>query len=442
MNADMKVGLWDIAKVKPYDKNPRRNDGPAVDVVARSIQQFGFRQPIVVDGEGVIIAGHTRWKAAKKLKLKQVPVHVATDMTPEQVKAYRIADNSTNQVAGWDNDLLRGELLSLSDFGFDFTHFGFSDVDLSRLGVVNAGESDPDEVIEPPADPVSRLGDVWICGKHRVMCGDSTKAEDVAAVLAGRKPFVCVTDPPYGVEYDSDWRNHIDSNKGLMNARNRTGKVEQDHEDDWREAYKLFPGDVMYVWHAGGGVHSAVVADGLVEAGFQIRSQIIWRKNAYAMSRGHYHWGHEPLWYSVRKGAVAKWCGDRTQTTIWDISSLNPTGHGKAEQDATTEHSTQKPLECMARPIRNHGGPEDDVYDPFLGSGTTVIAAEMSGRRCVGLELSPNYVDVIVQRWQKFTGEVATLEATGQTLQELAADRKRPKRGRNKKASAAVATEA
>lgn len=162
----MKIELWDIARVKPYDKNPRRNDGPAVDAVMRSIQQFGFRQPIVVDGEGVIIAGHTRWKAAKKLKLKQVPVHVATDLKPEQARAYRVADNKSGEVAGWDNDLLRGELLSLSDFGFDFTHFGFSDVDLSRLGVVNAGASDPDEVIEPPADPISRTGDIWLLGPY------------------------------------------------------------------------------------------------------------------------------------------------------------------------------------------------------------------------------------------------------------------------------------
>ncbi len=229
------------------------------------------------------------------------------------------------------------------------------------------------------------VGQVWEIpgagGTHRVMCGDSTKAEDVAKLLGDRKPFIMVTDPPYGVDYDPTFRSN-----------NRTGLVTNDSRASWCESYKLFPGVVAYVWH--GNLHVVTVADDLLNAGFSLRAYIIWKKPALVMGRGHYHWQHEPAFYGAR--GSSKWCGDRKQSTIWDIDHVHPT-LGTTD-DGQTSHGTQKPVECMARPIRNHGGAGDDVYDPFLGSGTTVIAAESLGRVAYGMEIEPGYTAVILQR--------------------------------------------
>lgn len=262
----------------------------------------------------------------------------------------------------------------------------------------SSGLTDPDDVPDPPLKPQTKRGDLWILGDHRVLCGDSTKAEDVTRLLEDRKPFIMVTDPPYGVEYDAKWREEYDQFE-----RHSTGKVTNDDRVDWTAAYQLFSGAIVYIWHAG--VYAGDLAQHLGACQFQIRNQIIWRKQHFVFGRGAYHWQHEPCWYAVRKGAAAKWCGDRTQSTIWDIQNANPMG-GKRDEEKTT-HGTEKPVECMSRPIRNHGNKDDDVYDPFLGSGTTLIAAEQLERRCYGLEIEPRYVDVIVKRWQEFTGKKA-----------------------------------
>jgi DNA modification methylase len=240
--------------------------------------------------------------------------------------------------------------------------------------------------------------------RHRILCGDSTKAEDVSRVLGGRKPFIMVTDPPYGVEYDPEWRLNAGLNKEWQTRAE--GKVANDDQVDWSATYRLSPTHVAYVWHAGR--HAADLVVNLRAAEFDVRTQIIWSKPSLVIGRGHYHWQHEPCWYAVRKGGSAKWCGDRTQSTIWVIKNMHRT-QGDVD-DGKTIHGTQKPVECMARPIRNHGGKDDDVYDPFLGSGTTIIAAEQLGRRCFGLELEPKYCDVICQRWAKLTGKTPTLE--------------------------------
>lgn len=234
--------------------------------------------------------------------------------------------------------------------------------------------------------------------RHRLLCGDSTKPENVARLLDGAVPFIMVTDPPYGVEYDPEWRQEVD---GINRSK---GKVRNDDETDWTPAYKLFPGHVAYVWHAG--IFAADLVVNLRDAGFKIRTQVIWRKEQIVLGRGHYHWQHEPCWYAVRDGGSAKWCGDRSQSTIWDIAKLHPNRGADGRQ---TEHGTEKPIECMARPIRNHGDADDAVYDPFLGSGTTLIAAEQLKRRSFGCELSPGYCDVIVARFEKLTGEKAVL---------------------------------
>ena len=230
------------------------------------------------------------------------------------------------------------------------------------------------------------------------------------ASLGDAKPFLMVTDPPYGVEYDPQWRERA----GLGRQR-QVGAVANDHQADWSAAYKLFTGDVAYVWHAG--VHAAEVAESLAAAEFQIRSQIVWAKQHFALSRGNYHWQHEPCWYGVRKGRSSRWRGDRTQSTVWQIANLNSFGGNRDE--TVTGHGTQKPVELMSRPILNHTGRGEQVYDPFLGSGTTLIAAEQTERVCLGLEIDPRYVDVIVRRWQEFSGKTAALAGTDQAFEQV-----------------------
>ena len=255
-------------------------------------------------------------------------------------------------------------------------------------------------------------------GQHRVLCGDATSAEAVARLLSPAsgipQPFLMVTDPPYGVEYDPEWRAEHDGG-----GRHATGKVANDDRIDWAPAYALFPGDVMYVWHAG--VYAAEVAVGILATRFQIRGQIIWRKQHFVFSRGAYHWQHEPCWYAVRKGQSAHWRGDRTQSTVWDVPNANP--HGGSGQAEQTGHGTQKPVELMRRPILNHTVKGDAVYDGFLGSGSTLVAAELTGRICYGLEIDPRYVDVICQRWMAITGRQAALESDGRTFAEIQAER-------------------
>ena len=226
--------------------------------------------------------------------------------------------------------------------------------------------------------------------------------------MSGVTPLLMVTDPPYGVEYDPSWRNQAGAAK-----TKRTGKVLNDDRADWREAWVLFPGDVAYVWH--GALHAGEVAESLEAAGFNIRSQIIWAKERLVLSRGDYHWQHEPCAYAVKKTGKGHWAGDRKQTTLWQIPSK--------DQDATTVHGTQKPVECMRRPIENNSSPGQAVYEPFMGSGTTLIAAEMSGRVCYGIELNPAYVDVAVQRWQNFTGETAVMASDGAAFDDLMAEK-------------------
>ena len=389
--APMSVELRPLDAVRPYANNPRQNDD-AVEAVAESIRRFGFRQPIVVDQDGVIVAGHTRFRAAQRLGLATVPVHVATDLTPDEVRAYRLADNKTAELASWDDAMLSIELDGLRGAGIDWTLLGFDEEELAKLlaPAGTEGLTDPDAVPEKPADPITKPGDLWLLGKHRLLCGDSTSATDVARLLDGAIPSLMVTDPPYGVEYDPEWR----MDAGLTGNTSRMGKVMNDDRADWTEAWKLFPGDVAYVYHAG--VFASTVQQSLERAGFAIRAQIIWAKDRLALSRGDYHWQHEPCWYAVREGGKGHRTDDRTQTTLWSIPARDDAGHG---------HGTQKPVECMERPVRNHLA--DLVYEPFAGSGTTVIACERTGRTCMAMELDPGYCDVVVRRWEEFTGRKA-----------------------------------
>ena len=396
-----------LEQIIPYARNPR-NNAEAVATVAASIQEFGWRQPIVVDEDRIVLAGHTRLEAARKLGFKTAPVHVAKGLTANQARAFRIMDNRSGENAEWDKDLLNLELADLLEADFDLGLTGFTDDELSALMTSIEEGSGPqdneDEIPDTPEDPVSRTGDLWILGHHRLLCGDSTVATDVERVLNGITPLLMATDPPYGVEYDPGWRNEMGAAK-----TKRTGKVLNDDRADWREAWALFPGDVAYVWH--GALHAATVAESLEDCGFTIRSQIIWAKERLVLNRGDYHWQHEPAWYAVKKTGKGHWAGDRKQTTLWHIANK--------DQDEKTVHGTQKPVECMRRPILNNSNPGQAVYEPFMGSGTTLIAAESTGRVCLGIELNPAYVDVAVERWQKFTGQEAVLETSGERFNDL-----------------------
>lgn len=266
-----------------------------------------------------------------------------------------------------------------------------------------SGLTDDDAVPEVPKTAKTKVGDLYILGDHRLLCGDSTKKEDVEKVLSGKIPLLMVTDPPYGVEYDPMWRD--ESGISRFGKTKAIGKVENDDIADWTAAWALFPGDIAYVWHSG--LHTTVVAKNLEACDFAIRSQIIWVKPAHAMSRGDYHWRHEPCWYAVKKKKNGNWSGDRKQNTVWEFPGVNPAGGGGRGDDEKVGHGTQKPVECMRRPIVNNSLVRDIVYDPFLGSGTTMIAAQKADRICYGLELSPLYCDMIVQRWEDFTGQKA-----------------------------------
>jgi len=406
------IERWPIERLIPYANNARVHSEADLDKIAAAISRWGWTMPVLVDEEGVLIVGHARIGAATKLGLKSIPVLVARGWSDEEKRAYRLADNQLAARASWDFDQLRDELQGLGFADFDLGLIGFEPDQLETVlaGLGSSGLTDPDSVPQVPEQPVSRLGDLWLLGDHRVGCGDSTSAADVALVLAEAQPHLMVTDPPYGVGYEPSWR----SRRKLSGGKLAQGKVLNDDRADWREAYALFPGDVAYVWH--GALRGDVIAANLAGCGLQPRAQIIWAKQHFTLGRGDYHWQHETCSYAVREGKTSHWQGDRTQTTVWEIPNNNPFGNPQHEQ--SWGHGTQKPVECMRRPIANNSRPGEAVYDPFLGSGTSVIAAEMTGRVCYGLELNPAYVDVVVQRWQLFTGRAAKHQASGRSFDE------------------------
>jgi len=404
-----------IGKLTPYDRNPRKNDR-AVNRMIASIKEFGFKVPLLVRRRGEeieIVDGHLRLKALQKLKMTTVPVIFCDEWSDAQVKAFRLLVNRSVGWATWDEELVALELADLNALDFDLSLTGFDPFEIDDFLFPDA-EPSVDNAPEPPENAVTRLGDLWLCEGHRVICGDAVSLEDATRLIGADQPKLLLTDPPYGVKYQPDWREQA----GLGEQR-QTGVVRNDDRADWTAAYRLFTGDVAYVWHAG--LHAAEVQTGLEACGFRIRAQIVWRKQHFALSRGDFHWAHEPCWYAVRAGKSSNWSGDRKQSTVWDVPNLNPFG-GSHEQ--ATGHGTQKGVELMRRPILNNTRPGDIVYDPFLGSGTSVIAAELTDRLCYGMEIDPHYVDVIVTRWQELTGKKAVLEADGRTFEQVAEERK------------------
>jgi hypothetical protein len=428
-----------VASLKPYARSLRKN-AHAVDRMAEAIEAFGFKIPILIRGNGEVVDGELRLKAAKKLGMEEVPVILCDEWSEAEVKAFRLLVNRSASWATFDLELVALEVKDLKGLDFDLNLTGFDGVELD--GFLFGEKAEQDKVApERPKEPVTRPGDLWLLPgsvvaasvtqgvvataptsptaasamlNHRVLCDDATSPEAVGRLLAGATPVLMVTDPPWGSDYNPGWREEA----GLGRLR-QIGAVPNDHRMDWTEAWVLFPGDVAYVWHAG--LHGPEVGAGLRSAGLCIRSQIIWVKQHFAISRGEVHWRHEPAYYCVREGKSSNWCGDRTQSTVWEVPNLNPFG---GSEEVATGHGTQKPLELMRRPILNNSTRGDIVYDPFLGSGTTVEAAELTERICYGLEIDPGYVDVIILRWQNLTGKQAVHEASGQTFDQVAAERR------------------
>lgn len=394
-----------VAALIPYARNPRTHSDAQVAQIAASIREFGWTNPLLVDERGTLIAGHGRLLAARQLGMVEVPAITLSHLSEAQKRALVIADNKLALNAGWDEELLRVELEDLAEIGVDLEVTGFSDAELAELLADRTeGLTDPDDVPALQDVAVTQPGDVWLLGRHRLVCGDATSEVDVSLALGGVRPHLMVTDPPYGVEYDPDWRNRADRANGKPYGASAIGTVNNDDKADWREAWALFPGDVAYAWHPAGAMQVDHY-NALVAVGFEVRMQIIWSKSHFPIGRGNYHVQHEPCWYAVRNGKTAHWSGDRSQSTLWQIDK---------PMKSETGHSTQKPVECMRRPIENNSSAGQAVYDPFVGSGTSIIAAEMTGRACHAIEISPQYCDVAVRRWQAFTGISATLERTGE----------------------------
>jgi len=398
-----------IADIKPYENNPRINN-KAVAAVLKSIQEYGFRQPIVLDKNGVIICGHTRWKAAQELGLTEVPVHVAEDLSPEQIKAYRLADNKTAELSEWDYDLLPVEISDLDVAGFDLSLLGFTDKEIIGMldTAIQHGNTDPDAVPEAPEEAITKPGDLWLLGQHRLLCADATDPDAVAKLMDCTRANMVFTDPPYGVSVNQ-------GNAEDLKARNRRldGKTVQNDTltGDALKAFldkvfklyfeHLVEGGAIYVCHAEGLGLDVIFRSAFAQQGFKPAEIIVWVKDQFAFGRQDYHWRHEPIIYGWKPGAAHYFIDDRTQDTVWEF----------ARPKVSKEHPTMKPVDLCVKAIRNSSRPKDTVLDLFLGSGSTLIACEQTGRICCGTELDPRYCDVIVKRWEEYTGQKAERKA-------------------------------
>jgi DNA modification methylase len=382
--------------------NWRRHGDVQRDALRTMLGDVGWVQGVIENKRtGNLIDGHARIEEALRDDPKQLVPYLVVDLSPAEERAVLATLDPIGALAEVDQAAL--------DLLYDQTIQAMPDLEqlLDTLHYAGAGELTDIQDAEPNLDRAAALqkkwrvkrGELFEVGQHRVMCGDATAAKDVDRLLDQARPALMITDPPYGVDYDATWRERSGKNDSstITTMVGRRGEnlaaVLNDDRIDWRAAFKLAPCSVCYVWYAAW--FSTAVQDALSAAEFVIRNQIVWRKPNFVISRGHYHWQHEPCWYAVRKGQQAHWTGDRAQSTIWDIASMAPLGRSLNENDLATGHSTQKPVECMARPMRNHAG---DVYDPFVGSGTTIIAAEHLGRTCYAMEIDPSVVAVVLER--------------------------------------------
>lgn len=398
-----------IKDLIPYCNNSRTHSDEQVLQIASSIKEFGFTNPVLIDGQGGIIAGHGRIMAAQKLKIEEVPTITLSGLSEAQKKAYIIADNKLALNSGWDDELLKIELEQLKELDFDLGLIGFSDDELALLvgGETTEGLVDEDQVPELVDDPVTVLGDVWLLGNHRLMCGDSTSIDAVEKLMDGKKADMWLTDPPYNVAYEGKTKDALKIKNDSM------------QNDDFRQFLRdscvaadsvMKSGAVFYIWHADSEGYNFRGA--VYDAGWTVRQCLIWNKSVMVMGRQDYHWKHEPCLYGWKDGAAHLWATDRKQTTVLEFDK--PLRNG--------EHPTMKPVELFEYQMLNNTKGQDIVLDSFGGSGTTCIAAEKNGRYAYLMELDPKYCDVIIKRWQDFTGKQATLESNGKTYNELLND--------------------
>ncbi len=393
----MLVELRDINELRPYPANPRKN-AAAVAAVAESIQRFGWRVPIVVDKDMVVVCGHTRLLAAQMLGLEKVPVHIAHDLTPEQAKAYRLADNRSSEISEWDMGLLSIELAELKAIDFDINALGWSPDELGEIMVppVNPGECDPDEVPEPPAEPVTQRGDLWLLGEHRLLCGDSTNSDDVALVMEGKKADICQTDPPYGVEYEGKTKDAL--------------KIRHDDEAGLAALLDASLGHALSVckpgacWYvaAPAGPQFLTFARVLTSLGIW-RQTLVWIKDSMVLGHSDFHYRHEAIFYGWVPGKHRA-PPARTFTTVLEFP----------RPKASRDHPTMKPISLWSFLMAASTAPGALVYEPFSGSGTSIIAAEQQGRVCYAIEIEPRYVDVGVARWEKYSGRKAERVPAGE----------------------------
>lgn len=402
----VRTQLRSINTILPYARNARTHSEEQVAQIAASIREWGWTVPVLVDEDGGLIAGHGRVLAARKLGIADVPVMVAAGWTEAQKRAYVLADNKLALNAGWDAELLRIELADLQAFDFDLELTGFSEDELGGLlAEKTEGLTDPDDVPEAPAEPVTQAGDVWLLGKHRLMCGDSTSVDDMEKLTAGQLVDMWLTDPPYNVAYEGGTKDKLTIQNDDM--------ADDEFRQFLRDAYVtastvMKPGAVFYIWHADSEGYNFRGA--AIDAGWKIRQCLIWEKSSLALGRQDYHWQHEPCLYGWKDGAGHLWASDRKQTTILKFDKPSRNG----------EHPTMKPVALFEYQMLNNTKGGDIVLDSFGGSGTTLIAAEMNGRIARLMELDPRYCDVIIKRWQDFTGQAATLEADERTFNEIA----------------------
>jgi DNA modification methylase len=411
----------DVDELIPYARNARTHSPEQVQKLAGSIKEFGFINPVIISEDGGVLAGHGRIMAAQKLGIKKVPCVIESHLSEAQRRAYILADNRLALDAGWDEELLKIELEELKGLDFDLELTGFDAEELKGLmgneeelsdGSEGGDEDEEEEVkVEEEGESIVQPGDVWLLGDHRFVCGDSTDKEVVRRVMRDDKPNLMVTDPPYGVNFDP--KNYDQVKNVRRFAAGRAGKVFNDNNADWVESYKLFPGNIAYIWH--GPTKSDVVMQGIKSCGFDITSMIVWNKMRIIPGFSNYNWQHETCVYATK--GKHNWQGSTNESTVWDIKQVRSLNEGE------WGHSTQKPIECMRRPIENNSCEGEYVYDPFLGSGTTIIAAERSGRKCLGCELSPHYCDAIIQRWEEETGRQAIRESDGVLFDDLALSR-------------------
>lgn len=412
----MKVELIDIGRVIPYARNPRRNE-QAIAKVAASIKEYGFRQPIVVDEEMVIIAGHTRLQAAQQLGLTKVPVHTATGLTATQVKAYRLADNRTAQEAEWDDELLGLELGELAEQGFDLDLTGFDGDELEKLlaEIDEGGLTDDDDVPEAPETPVSKPGDVWVLGNHRLICGDSTDVAVLDTLLDGQLVDMVFTDPPYNVNYGDTAKDKIRAKGGAKAGR----KIMNDNLGNEFEAF-LTDACANMLRVTKGALYICMSSSELDTLQSAFRSSggkwstfIIWAKNTFTLGRSDYQRQYEPILYGWKEGNDHYWCGARDQGDVWFFN----------KPQKNDLHPTMKPVELVCQAVKNSSKSKDIVLDSFGGSGSTLIACEKLGRYARLIELDPAYCDVIVKRWEEFTGKSAVLAGEEKDFAVVAAER-------------------